>query len=346
MAFDAFFADVVGCKNRLKKFGGDAMMSWYRFIWLVVCCLSFSVHAQSWPQRPVRILIPFPPGAGAENAARLVANHLSTALGQSFVVEARPGGNTMIGAEAAAKSPADGYTLFLCAASTMVVTPTLMGTKAPINAERDFVPVGLVSRLPFFVVVPNTSPVTSVAELFAAARAKPGSMSYATNGNGTAAHLGFEILKRQQNVDLVHIPYKGYSQALPDMLGARVSTMMADLVVVGPAIKDGRLRVLAATSLERSRFMPNVPSMQELGFPGFEVTVWFAMFAPRGTPPEIVSRLNNEMRRYLSTAEARDAYDRLGHEASPSTPEQLLALMRADAERYGRVIRDAKITID
>ena len=171
-------------------------------------------------------------------------------------------------------------------------------------------------------------------------------MSYATNGNGTAAHLGFEILKRQQNVDLVHIPYKGYSQALPDMLGARVSTMMADLVVVGPAIKDGRLRVLAATSLERSRFMPNVPSMQELGFPGFEVTVWFAMFAPRGTPPEIVSRLNNEMRRYLSTAEARDAYDRLGHEASPSTPEQLLALMRADAERYGRVIRDAKITID
>ena len=315
---------------------------------ILACVLAFaagSAAAQSYPNKPVRVIIPFPPGAGAENAARLVSNHLASTLGQSFVIEAKPGGNTMIGAEAAARSPADGYTLFLCAASTMVVTPTLMGAKAPVTAA-DFVPVSLVSRLPFFLVVPASSPVNSVAELIAAAKARPGSLSYASNGNGTAGHLGFEILKRAQGIDIVHIPYKGYAQALPDMLGARVSTMMADLVVVGPAIKDNRLKVLAATSLERSRFLPNVPSMQELGHPGYEVTVWFALFAPRGTPADIVTRLNAEARKYLATPEAREAYGKLGHEAEGSTPEQLAALVRTDGERYGRVIREANIRIE
>ena len=315
---------------------------------ILACALTFTIGAaaaQQYPNKPVRVIIPFPPGAGAENAARLVSNHLSGALGQSFVVEARPGGNTMIGAEAAARSAPDGHTLFLCAASTMVVTPTLMGAKAPVTAA-DFVPVGLVSRLPFFLVVPASNPVNTVQELIAAAKAKPGALSYASNGNGTAGHLGFEILKRQQGVDIVHIPYKGYSQALPDLLGARVSTMMADLVVVGPAIKDNRLKVLAATSLERSRFMPNVPSMQELGFPGYEVTVWFALFAPKGTPADIVARLNAESRKYLATPEAREAYAKLGHEAEGSTPEQLAAIVRTDGEKYGKVIREANIRIE
>jgi tripartite-type tricarboxylate transporter receptor subunit TctC len=315
---------------------------------ILACALTFTIGAaaaQQYPNKPVRVIIPFPPGAGAENAARLVSNHLSGALGQSFVVEARPGGNTMIGAEAAARSAPDGHTLFLCAASTMVVTPTLMGAKAPVTAA-DFVPVGLVSRLPFFLVVPASNPVNTVQELIAAAKARPGALSYASNGNGTAGHLGFEILKRQQGVDIVHIPYKGYSQALPDLLGARVSTMMADLVVVGPAIKDNRLKVLAATSLERSRFMPNVPSMQELGFPGYEVTVWFALFAPKGTPADIVARLNAESRKYLATPEAREAYAKLGHEAEGSTPEQLAAIVRTDGEKYGKVIREANIRIE
>ena len=319
---------------------------------LLACLLAASAsllpglaHAQAYPNKSVRVIIPFPPGAGAENAARLVSNHLATTLGQSFVIDARPGGNTMIGAEAAAKSAPDGYTLFLCAASTMVVTPTLMGAKAPVSAS-DFVPISLVSRLPFFLVVPANSPINSVADLIAAAKAKPGSLSYASNGNGTAGHLGFEVLKRAQGIDIVHIPYKGYAQALPDMLGARVSTMMADLVVVGPAIKDNRLKVLAATSLERSRFLPNVPTMQELGHPGYEVTVWFALFAPKGTPADIVTRLSAESRRYLATPEAREAYGKLGHEAEGSTPEQLAALVRADGEKFGRVIREANIRIE
>ena len=304
-------------------------------------------HAQSsWPSRPVRVVIPFPPGAGAENAARLVSNHWSKVFGQGFVIEAKPGGNTMIGAEAAARSAPDGYTLFLCAASTMVVTPALLGAKAPINAQRDFAPVGLVSRLPFFVVVPASVPVNSVQELVALAKSKPGTVTYASNGNGTAGHLGWEILKRQLGVEITHIPYKGYAQALPDLLGGRVTTMMADLVVVGPTIKEGRLRALAATSLERSRFMPALPTMVELGFPGYEVTVWFGVFAPAGTPQDIIARLNGEMRRYLSTAEAREAYEKLGHEAAPSSPEELRAQMASDAEKYGKLIREANLKLE
>ena len=303
-------------------------------------------QAQAWPNRAARVIIPFPPGAGAENAARLVSNHWSKVFGQGFVIDSRPGGNTMIGAEAAARSAPDGYTLFLCAASTMVVTPALMGAKSPINAQRDFVPVGLVSRLPFFVVVPSGVPVNSIAELLALAKTKPGAVTYASNGNGTAGHLGWEILKRQLGVDITHIPYKGYAQALPDLLGGRVTTMMADLVVVGPTIKEGRLRALAATSLERSKFLPNLPTMVELGFPGYEVTVWFGVFAPAGTPPEIVARLNGEMRKYLTTAEAREGYEKLGHEAAPSTPEELRALIASDGEKYGKLIREADLKLE
>ncbi len=315
---------------------------------LVLLCVLHAEYsqAQAWPNRAVRVIIPFPPGAGAENAARLVANHWSKVFGQGFVIDARPGGNTMIGAEAAARSAPDGYTLFLCAASTMVVTPALMGAKSPINAQRDFVPVGLVSRLPFFVVVPSSVPVNSIAELLALAKTKPGAVTYASNGNGTAGHLGWEILKRQVGVDIAHIPYKGYAQALPDLLGGRVTTMMADLVVVGPTIKEGRLRALAATSLERSKFLPALPTMAELGFPGYEVTVWFGVFAPAGTPPEIVARLNGEMRKYLATAEAREGYEKLGHEAAPSTPEELRALMASDGEKYGKLIREANLKLE
>jgi tripartite-type tricarboxylate transporter receptor subunit TctC len=303
-------------------------------------------HAQAWPSRTVRVIIPFPPGAGAENAARLVSNHWSKVFGQAFVIDARPGGNTMIGAEAVAKSAPDGYTLFLCAASTMVVTPALLGARAPINAQRDFVPVGLVSRLPFFVVVPSSVPVNTVPELIALAKSKPGSVTYASNGNGTAGHLGWEILKRQLGVEITHIPYKGYAQALPDLLGGRVSAMMADLVVVGPTIKEGRLRALAATSLERSKFLPNLPTMVEQGFPGYEVTVWFGVFAPAGTPPDVIAKLNGEMRKYLATPEAREGYEKLGHEPAPSTPEELRAQMAADGEKYGKLIREANIRLE
>ena len=308
--------------------------------------LSVGSSWAAYPEKAIKWIVPYPPAGTTDVLARIIAQTLSERLGQPVVVVNQPGASGNIGAEAVAKSAPDGYTLFVCAASTMVVTPMLMGAKAPINAQRDFVPVGLVSRLPFFVVVPADVPVKSVQELVALAKAKPGTVTYASNGNGTSGHLGFEVLKRQAGIELTHIPYKGYSQALPDLLGGRVTTMMADLVVVGPTIKDGRLRVLAATSLERSRFMPNVPAMTELGYPGFEATVWFGAFAPAGTPPEIVARLNAEMRKYLASAEAREGYEKLGHEPAPSSAEELRAQVAADAEKYGRVVRESNIRLD
>lgn len=302
--------------------------------------------AQTYPAKPVRIVIPFPTGGGAEQATRIVATHLTKALGQPFVIEARPGGNTIIGAEAAAKSAPDGYTLFVCGPSTMTSNPVLYAGKLPYDPQRDFVPVGMVSKTPYFLVVSSSLPAKSLAELLALAKAKPGELSYASNGNATTNHLGYEILARAGGATFTHVPYKGFGQAMPDLLSGRVSTIMADLFFVQPAIKAGQLRLLAVTSAERSPLAPDTPTVAEQGVPGFDIVVWFAMFAPAGTSPEVVAKLGGEMRQFLATTEARDAYRQLGHEAAGSTPEALQAVVAADREKYGRVIREAGIKLD
>lgn len=302
-----------------------------------------AAQSPGWPSKPVRIVIPFAPGGGADQAARLLAQHLTGAFAQSFVVESKPGGNTIIGAETVAKSPADGYTLFFCTASTVSVNPWLFA-KLPYDPQRDFAPVGMVSRFPFFVVVPVGSAEKNLKDLIASAKAN--SLSYASAGNGTAGHLGFELLKRSAAVDIVHVPYKSYSAAMPDLMSGRISTMMADLAVVGGAIRGGKLRVIAATSAERSSFMPEVPTVAESGVPAFDLTVWFALFAPAGTPPEVVRTLNGEMAKYLSSREANERYRAIGHEPSPTTPEELGAIVRAETDKWGKVVRAAGIKAD
>jgi tripartite-type tricarboxylate transporter receptor subunit TctC len=319
---------------------------WSVFAAAVLVCAAPAAFAQSYPAKPVRIIIPFPTGGGAEQASRIVANHLTKALGQPFVIESRPGGNTIIGAEAVAKSAPDGYTLFVCGPSTMTSNPVLYAGKLPYDPQRDFVPVGMVSKTPYFLVASSSLPVKSLPELLALARAKPGELSYASNGNATTNHLGYEILARAGGATFTHVPYKGFGQAMPDLLSGRVSTIMADLFFVQPAIKAGQLRLLAVTSAERSPLAPDTPTVAEQGVPGFDIVVWFAMFAPAGTPPEVVTRLGAEMRQFLATAEARDAYRQLGHEAAGSTPEALQAVVAADREKYARVIREAGIKVD
>jgi tripartite-type tricarboxylate transporter receptor subunit TctC len=182
--------------------------------------------------------------------------------------------------------------------------------------------------------------------LLALAKAKPGELSYASNGNATTNHLGYEILARAGGATFTHVPYKGFGQAMPDLLSGRVSTIMADLFFVQPAIKAGQLRLLAVTSAERSPLAPDTPTVAEQGVPGFDIVVWFAMFAPAGTSPEVVAKLGGEMRQFLATTEARDAYRQLGHEAAGSTPEALQAVVAADREKYARVIREAGIKLD
>jgi tripartite-type tricarboxylate transporter receptor subunit TctC len=302
-----------------------------------------SAVAQAWPAKAVRVIIPYPPGGGAEAAARFLANHLTLAFGQSFVIDNRPGGNTVIGAEAAARSPADGYTLFLTGGSTMSVQPFVFAGKLPYDPLADFAPVSMVSRFPFFLVVPAALQATTLAELVALVKGKPGQLSYASNGSGSIAHLGMEMLKLSTGMDLLHVPYKGFAPALPDLLSGRVTVMMADLAPIGAQLKAGSLRALGVTSRERSGFMPEVPTIAELGNPGFEIDVWFALYAPARTPADIVARLNAETRKYLTSAEAKEAYGKVGHEPAPSSPEEVRTRIVGEQKSFSKAVKDANL---
>jgi len=310
---------------------------------LLLMAASFAAGAQSWPARPLRVIVPFPPGGGAEAAARFLANHFSQVFGQQFVIDNRPGGNTVIGTEAAAKSPPDGYTLLLTGGSTMSIQPLVFAGKLPFDPLADFAPVTMVSHFPFFLVVPAALPANTLAELIAYVKARPGQVSYASNGSGTMAHLGMEMLKQATGMDLLHVPYKGFGPALPDLLSGRVGVMMADLAPVGQQLRAGSLRVLAATSAQRSSFLPEVPSIAELGNPGYEIDVWFGLFAPAKAPAEVVMRLNAEAVKYLASAAAKEAFGRVGHEPLPSTPEAVRARIAAEQKTFAKAVKAANL---
>jgi tripartite-type tricarboxylate transporter receptor subunit TctC len=310
---------------------------------LLSACAPFAA-AQAYPSKTVRVVIPYPPGGGAEAAARLLSMHLTQALGQPFVIDPKPGGNTLIGTEMVAKSPADGYTLLFTGGSTMSVQPFVFEGKLPYDPLNDFAPVSMVSRFPFFVVVPASVPAKTLAEFVAFAKAKPGQVAYASNGTGALAHLGTEMLSRGTGIDMLHVPYKGFGPALPDLLSGRVSLMMADWVVVAPHIKEGKLRALAVTSRSRWNSAPEVPTVAETAIPGYAVDVWFALYAPRGTPADILTRLGDETRKYLASPEAKAAYDKLGHEAYGSSGEEVMALVRAEHAKYSVAVREAKVS--
>lgn len=302
-----------------------------------------SSFAQAWPAKVVRVIVPFPPGGGAEAAARFLAGHFTQAFGQSFVIDNRPGGNTVIGTEAAAKSPPDGYTLLLTGGSTMSIQPLVFAGTLPYDPLRDFAPVSMVSHFPFFVLVPASLQVNTLAELVAYVKARPGQLSYASNGSGTMAHLGMEMLKQATGMDLLHVPYKGFGPALPDLLSGRIGVMMADLAPVGQQLRAGSLRALAATSQQRSSFLPEVPTVAELGNPGYEIDVWFGLFAPAKTPADIVARLNAETRKYLSSAEAKEAYGKVGHEPLYSTQEAVRARIVQEQKSFAKAVKDANV---
>jgi len=317
------------------------------FVLLFLLVAAGSVHAQAgpavWPSRPVRMIIPYPPGGGAEAAARFLANHFTQAFGQSFVIDNRPGGNTVIGAEAAAKAAPDGYTLFFTGGSTMALQPLVFAGKLPFDPLADFAPVSMVSHFPFFVLVPSSLNVNTLAELVAFVKARPGQLSYASNGSGLISHLGMEMLKQATGMDLLHVPYKGFAPALPDLLSGRVAVMMADLAPVGQQLRAGSLRALAATSAQRSGFLPEVPTVAELGNPGYEIDVWFGLFAPAKTPSDIVSKLNAEAVKYLSSPAAKEAYGKVGHETIHSNPEAVRNRIIAEQKAFAKAVKDANL---
>jgi tripartite-type tricarboxylate transporter receptor subunit TctC len=307
--------------------------------------VAFTLQAfpQSWPAKPVRVIIPYPPGGGAEAAARFLANHFTQAFGQSFVIDNRPGGNTVIGAEAAAKAPADGYTLFITGGSTMSVQPLVFGSKLPYDPLGDFAPVTQVSHFPFFLFVPASIKVNTLAELVAYVKARPGQVSYASNGTGLLSHLGMEVLKQATGMDLLHVPYKGFGPALPDLLSGRVSAMMADIAPVRSHLQAGTLKALAATSKERSAFLPDAPTVAELGVRDYEIDVWFGLFAPAKTPADILAKLNAEARKYLNSPEAKEAYGKVGHEPLYSSPEAVRARITAEQKAFAPAVKAAGV---
>lgn len=299
-----------------------------------------------WPARPIKLLVPFPPGGAADVPARLMSEHLAKVLGQPCVIDNRPGGNTVIAADAAAKSAPDGHTFLFCSNSTMASVPLLVAN-APYQPERDFAPVALVSRAPFFVVVPAAFPAANMRELMALARREPGKLTYGTNGNGTSGNLGVELLKLTQKLDIVHVPFRSYVQALNEMLGGRLDLMLADLTVVGGALQAGTVKVIAAAVPERSSFFPALPTVaEETGIEGFDAGVWFGLFAPAGVPEAVVRRVNAEVVGWLGRDETREQLRRIGQVPDAGTPEQLRETVRRDGARYARIIRETGVRIE
>ena len=310
---------------------------------LLLALAAPSLFAQAWPAKPVRVIIPYPPGGGAEAAARFLANHFTQAFGQSFVIDNRPGGNTVIGAEAGAKAAPDGYTLLITGGSTMSVQPNVFAGKLPYDPLGDFAPITQVSHFPFILLVPSSLKVNTLAELIALVKSRPGQLSYASNGSGAMAHLGTEMLKTSTGMDLLHVPYKGFGPALPDLLSGRVSVMLADLAPVGQQLRAGQLKALAVTSTQRSSFLPEVPTLAELGVAGYELDVWFGLFAPAKTPADIVAKLAAEARKYLASPEAKEAYGKVGHEPLPSTGEAMRARIVAEQKIFAKAVKDAGV---
>lgn len=299
-----------------------------------------------WPSRPLRLLVPFPGGGAADVVARLVAAQLSAALGQPVVVENRPGGSTVIAAEAAARAAPDGHTLLFASGATMNSVPALLPS-VPYDPQRDFAALALISRLPFFVFVPARLEAADLPGLLALARARPGAISYGTNGIGTIGHLGMELLTRSAGVEMVHVPYRAFGPALTDLLAGRIQVIMGDLTVMGGALRNGDIRALAAALPMRSAFLPEVPTVTEAtGLPDFDASAWFALFSPAGVPAPIQARLTEIMLDWLRTEAAREGLAKLGQVPLGGAPDALRALIEADRLRLGRVIREAGIRLE
>lgn len=307
----------------------------------LLAAVTLSGHAQDlYPNKPVRIVIPYAAGGGVDAAARLVAQSLTDALGQSFIVDARPGGNTMIGSSSVARAAPDGYTLLLTGGSTMTLLP-LTQPKLALRQAEDFTPIGLVSRLPFFLTISSTQPYKTVKELFSDPKMKEGSLAYASNGVGSMAHVGTEMLVQRAGAKMIHVPYNGFSPAISDLATGRALMVMADLAPLNGLIKSGALRPLAVASEKRSPFLPDVPTLAESGYPGTEYEVWLALYAPAKTPPEIISRLSHALEKTLATPSVHEAFAKLGHESEFAGPEAIRQRIRAEQKAFAPAVRAA-----
>jgi tripartite-type tricarboxylate transporter receptor subunit TctC len=344
-----------GSRRRGWGWGGDGAQPpglWHRVLRSLAVALMLaatlgtqSSFAQTYPSKPVRMIVPYPPGGATDILARVIGQKLGESLGQQIVVENRPGATGNIGAEVAAKAPTDGYTLLMGQASNLAINISLMG-KLPYDPIKDFAPVTLVASTPNVLVVHPSLPVRSIKDLIALAKAKPRAINYASSGNGSPGHLAAELFKKMAGIDMVHIPYKGAAPALNDVVAGQASLYFTSPLSAQSFVRAGRLRMIAVTSAKRSASMPDVPTIAEAGFREFDMTSWWGVLAPAGVSREIIGRLHGEIARILGTKDMKERLAGQGADAVSCTPEEFGAYIKSEISKWARVIKDSGARVD
>jgi tripartite-type tricarboxylate transporter receptor subunit TctC len=303
------------------------------------------VLAQGYPAKPLRIIVPLAAGGPPDFVARTVAQHLTAGLGQQVIVENRPGAGGTIATAAAAKSPGDGYTLLLASTTTFSISPSLYANPG-YDPGTSFAPISLLATAPFLIVVHPSLPARSLKELIALARSKPGELNFGSGGNGSPLHIAGEMLKTAAGVQLVHVPYKGVATAVMDLLSGRVQVMVDQLFPVAQYIQNGKIRPLAVASTKRHPQLPNLPTTAEAGLPGYEVSGWMGLVAPRGTPADVVKRLNLELVKALQTKEVRDGLFNQGLQPASNSPEEFAAFIAAESVKWSHAVKASGAKVD
>jgi tripartite-type tricarboxylate transporter receptor subunit TctC len=301
--------------------------------------------AQSFPAKPVRLVIPFPPGGSLDNVGRLLAQKIGDAWGQTIVVENRPGAGGNVGMDFVAKSPADGYTVGMGALSTHAVNPSLYA-RMPYDAVKDFAPISLVAITPNVLTVNASLPVDSLKDLIAYAKANPGKVNFGSGSNGSAGHLAGELFKLETKTDVQHIPFKGGAPATQALVAGDTQFMFDNLANAMAQLKAGRIKALAVTTAQRSKLAPDLPTMAEAGMPGFDISTWFGILAPAGTPPEVIARWNSELVKALNAPDVREKMFAQGADPSPTTPAEFAAFIAKERDKYARIVKASGAKVD
>ncbi|ANN67090.1 Bug family tripartite tricarboxylate transporter substrate binding protein [Bordetella bronchialis] len=312
---------------------------------LMGACALHAGAAQAYPDKPIRLIVPFPPGGGTDALARQVATEMGALNGWTFVIENRPGAGGNLGVDQAAKAAPDGYTLVIGQTSNLAINPTLY-SRLPYDPERDLTPIGLVAEAPLVLVVASNSPYRTLADVVAASKAKPGSLDVATSGNGTVAHLATEMFQKAAGIRLTHVPYKGAAQGSTDLIGGQIDMYMSSVPTLIGHIRSGAMRALAVTSVQRSDDLPDVPTFAESGFKDFDAVTWFGLAGPAGLRADVVRTLNKALIGALDAPATRKLFQAQGAAVRGSTPEAFATLIHDDRIRWGRIVKDSGARID
>ncbi len=315
----------------------------------VIACSSGAAIGQApglsgYPNKPIRMIVPFPAGGATDILARALSQKLGDKIGQTVVVDNRPGAGGTIGADAASKFPADGYTLLLATSSTHSIGPAV-NPRIPYNAETDFTPIAYVASSPNIVLVPNSSPSKTMREFVDHARKNPGRLNYASSGNGTIVHLTTEYFKAQSETFILHIPYRGTALAMPDLISGKLDVLFDSLVTGMPHVKDGKLRALAVTTLQRTALAPGLPTVAE-SLPGFESITWFGLYGPRAMPAELTVKINQAVNTALQDSDVKERFARLGAEPAGGTPLAFSTMVKSDTAKWKKIIAERKISVE